>query len=50
MVEKAGVLNLGVEGMMLVGAIAGFASDRATPATRGSAVIGAAAAGALPRR
>ncbi len=24
-VEKAGVLNLGVEGMMLIGAIAGFA-------------------------
>ena len=26
-VEKAGVLNLGVEGMMLVGAIAGFAAQ-----------------------
>ena len=24
-VEKAGVLNLGVEGMMIVGAVAGFA-------------------------
>ena len=28
--EKAGVLNLGVEGMMLVGAIAGFATASAT--------------------
>ena len=30
-VEKAGVLNLGVEGMMIVGALAGFATFRATP-------------------
>jgi len=29
-VEKAGVLNLGVEGMMLAGAIAGFATANAT--------------------
>jgi len=28
--EKAGVLNLGVEGMMLVGALAGFAASHAT--------------------
>ena len=43
--EKSGVLNLGVEGMMLVGAIAGFATADAT----GSAWLGvvvAAAAGA----
>lgn len=41
--EKSGVLNLGVEGMMLVGAVAGFVVTMAT----GSAVlgIGAAAAG-----
>jgi general nucleoside transport system permease protein len=38
--EKAGVLNLGVEGMMLVGAVSGFA----TTMTTGSAVIGVAAA------
>ena len=36
-VEKAGVLNLGVEGMMLVGAIAGFA----TAATTGNLWLGA---------
>ena len=44
--EKSGVLNLGVEGMMIVGAIAGFAVGRET----GSAalgVAGAAAAGML---
>jgi simple sugar transport system permease protein len=35
-VEKAGVLNLGIEGMMLVGAIAGFATTFAT----GNAGIG----------
>jgi ABC-type uncharacterized transport system permease subunit len=45
-VEKAGVLNLGIEGMMLVGAIAGFA----TTFTTGNAGIGflaGAAAGVL---
>jgi ABC-type uncharacterized transport system permease subunit len=38
-VEKAGVLNLGIEGMMLVGAIAGFAATLAT----GNAGVGFAA-------
>lgn len=38
--EKSGVLNLGVEGMMLVGAIAGFATAHNT----GSAALGVAAA------
>ncbi|MBP1805764.1 ABC transporter permease [Rubellimicrobium aerolatum] len=44
-VERAGVLNLGVEGMMITGAIAGFATAVAT----GSALlgfVGAAAGGA----
>ena len=31
--EKAGVLNLGLEGMMLVGAVAGFATASATGVT-----------------
>ena len=38
--EKAGVLNLGVEGMMLVGALSGFAASHAS----GSAWVGVAAA------
>lgn len=44
--EKSGVLNLGVEGMMLIGAVVGFVVTGAT----GSAVLGviaAAVAGAL---
>src|SRR6204780_1187216 len=42
-VEKAGVLNLGIEGMMLIGAVAGFAATLAT----GSDTVGfLAAAGA----
>jgi simple sugar transport system permease protein len=40
--ERAGVLNLGVEGMMLVGALAGFA----TAATSGSVWLGAVAGAA----
>ncbi|MBY6153848.1 ABC transporter permease [Vannielia litorea] len=45
-VEKAGVLNLGVEGMMITGAIAGFAMavETGSPAL---GFLGAAAAGAL---
>ncbi|MEA2780548.1 MAG: ral nucleoside transport system permease protein [Rhodospirillaceae bacterium] len=39
--EKSGVLNLGIEGMMLVGAIVGFAVSLTT----GSAVLGIAASG-----
>jgi simple sugar transport system permease protein len=39
-IEKAGVLNLGVEGMMLVGAIAGFATAHGT----GNPFLGVAAA------
>ena len=39
-VERAGVLNLGVEGMMLAGAIAGFAATETT----GSTAVGVAAA------
>lgn len=38
--EKSGVLNLGVEGMMLIGAIAGFAAAHGS----GSAIIGVVAA------
>lgn len=41
-VEKSGVLNLGIEGMMLVGAVAGFAATLAS----GSAVLGFVAAAA----
>ena len=40
--ERAGVLNLGVEGMMLVGAVAAFA----TTATTGSATLGVLAGAA----
>ena len=38
--ERSGVLNLGVEGMMIVGAVAGFAGAQLT----GSAYLGAVAA------
>ena len=45
-VEKSGVLNLGVEGMMLVGAIAGFAATVVT-GNPWLGVLGAGVAGAL---
>lgn len=45
-VEKAGVLNLGVEGMMLVGAISGFAITVYTNSPW-LGILGAAAGGAL---
>ena len=41
-VEKSGVLNLGIEGMMLIGAVAGFAATLAT----GSDTVGFMAAAA----
>src|ERR1700733_1569048 len=41
-VEKAGVLNLGIEGMMLIGAVSGFAATLAT----GSDFVGFVAAAA----
>ncbi|MGV8854404.1 MAG: ABC transporter permease [Devosia sp.] len=45
-VEKSGVLNLGIEGMMLIGAIAGFAVTVMT-GNPWVGVLGAAAAGTL---
>lgn len=45
-VEKSGVLNLGVEGMMLIGAIAGFATTVMT-GSPWFGVVGAAAAGTV---
>lgn len=45
-VEKAGVLNLGVEGMMLAGAVAGFAASSATHGDLWMGVLAAALAGA----
>ena len=45
-VERAGVLNLGVEGMMLVGAVCGFATMTVT-GNPVLALLAAAAAGAL---
>jgi simple sugar transport system permease protein len=49
--ERAGVLNLGVEGMMLIGAVMGFWAVQHTPggsvAALGAGVALAAAAGAL---
>lgn len=45
-VEKAGVLNLGVEGMMLIGAISGFAATALT-GNPWLGILGAAAGGSL---
>jgi len=42
--ERSGVLNLGVEGMMLVGAVTGFVAGLYT----GSAVLGVVAPAAIP--
>lgn len=46
-VEKSGVLNLGVEGMMIVGAIGGFATGVATGSLILAMLAGAAAGAAL---
>src|SRR5213593_2674204 len=46
-VERAGVLNLGVEGMMLVGAIAGFSTGAATGNLWLGALAGMAAGAAM---
>jgi len=45
--EKAGVLNLGVEGMMLVGALSGFAAAHASGSAWVGVGVAAAAAGAF---
>lgn len=45
--EKSGVMNLGVEGMMLIGAIAGFAASVATDGSVTIGLLGGIAAGAL---
>lgn len=45
--ERAGVLNLGVEGMMLIGAVCGFAGAWATGSTSIGALCGIAAGVAL---
>lgn len=46
-VEKSGVLNLGVEGMMLVGAVCGFAVTVQTGSSTAGFVMGAAAGAAM---
>lgn len=45
-VEKSGVLNLGVEGMMLVGAVCGFAVAAKTGSSTAGFVVGAGAGAA----
>lgn len=45
--EKSGVMNLGVEGMMLIGAIAGFAASVATDGSVTIGLLGGIAAGTL---
>lgn len=45
--ERSGVLNLGVEGMMITGALAGFAAAHATGSPTVGFVVGAAAGAAL---
>lgn len=46
-VEKSGVLNLGLEGMMLCGAVAGFAAASGTSVTGAGYLAGALAGAAL---
>lgn len=46
-VETAGVLNLGIEGMMLVGAVAGFAAASLTGSATAGILAGAAAGAAM---
>jgi general nucleoside transport system permease protein len=46
-VERSGVLNLGIEGMMLIGAVTGFAATRATGSDMAGFIAAAAAAMAL---
>ncbi|MBP2310952.1 ABC transporter permease [Azospirillum soli] len=46
-VEKSGVLNLGVEGMMLVGAVCGFAVTVKTGSSTAGFAMGAAAGAAM---
>lgn len=46
-VERAGVLNLGVEGMMIAGALAGFAAAHASGSPTAGFLAGAAAGAAL---
>ncbi|QSI79065.1 MULTISPECIES: ABC transporter permease [Niveibacterium] len=45
--ERSGVINLGVEGMMLIGAVAGFAAAVETGGGAGAGFLAGAAAGTL---